>query len=56
MRDRVIQMAALLIPEPIFEADFEDCRLWVPAGAFGRDPTKQFYIRMFFYGPVALEH
>ena len=25
MRDRVVQMAALLILEPIFEADFEDC-------------------------------
>src|SRR5438132_12848650 len=25
VRDRVIQMAALLILEPIFEADFEDC-------------------------------
>src|SRR5664279_3151403 len=25
LRDRVIQMAALLILEPIFEADFEDC-------------------------------
>ena len=24
-RDRVVQMAALLILEPIFEADFEDC-------------------------------
>jgi RNA-directed DNA polymerase len=25
VRDRVVQMAALLILEPIFEADFEDC-------------------------------
>jgi len=25
VRDRVVQMATLLIPEPIFEADFEDC-------------------------------
>jgi RNA-directed DNA polymerase len=25
VRDRVVQMAALLIIEPIFEADFEDC-------------------------------
>ena len=25
VRDRVIQMATLLILEPIFEADFEDC-------------------------------
>src|SRR5438067_7499119 len=25
VRDRVAQMAALLILEPIFEADFEDC-------------------------------
>ena len=25
VRDRVVQMAAYLIPEPIFEADFEDC-------------------------------
>jgi hypothetical protein len=25
VRDRVVQMATLLILEPIFEADFEDC-------------------------------
>ena len=25
VRDRVVQMATLLIMEPIFEADFEDC-------------------------------
>jgi RNA-directed DNA polymerase len=25
VRDRVVQMAALLILEPIFEEDFEDC-------------------------------
>ena len=25
MRDRVVQMATLLILEPVFEADFEDC-------------------------------
>ena len=25
VRDRVVQMAALLILEPIFEADFEEC-------------------------------
>jgi RNA-directed DNA polymerase len=25
VRDRVVQMATLLIFEPIFEADFEDC-------------------------------
>ena len=25
VRDRVVQMAALLVLEPIFEADFEDC-------------------------------
>jgi RNA-directed DNA polymerase len=25
IRDRVVQMATLLILEPIFEADFEDC-------------------------------
>ena len=32
VRDRVVQMAALLILEPIFEADFEDCSLRVPPG------------------------
>ena len=26
VRDRVVQMATLLILEPIFEADFEDCK------------------------------
>ena len=32
VRDRVVQMATLLILEPIFEADFEDdCLGWVPA-------------------------
>jgi RNA-directed DNA polymerase len=43
VRDRVIQMAAKLVIEPIFEADFPAMQLWVPpeeecdAGA-GSDP------------------
>ena len=32
VRDRVVQMAALLILEPIFEADFEDCSYGFRAG------------------------
>ncbi len=35
VRDRVVQMATLLILEPIFEADFLDCSLWVPSGPIG---------------------
>jgi RNA-directed DNA polymerase len=46
VRDRVVQMAALLILEPIFEADFEDCSYGFrpgrsaqgsPLGSFGGD-------------------
>ena len=33
VRDRVVQMATLLILEPIFEADFEDC-------SYGFRPTR----------------
>ncbi|MBV8846404.1 MAG: hypothetical protein JO307_26665 [Bryobacterales bacterium] len=35
VRDRVVQMATLLILEPIFEADFPGLQLRVPAGALG---------------------
>ena len=39
VRDRVVQTAALLILEPIFEADFEDCSLWVST-RHGRRTTR----------------
>ena len=35
VRDRVAQMATLLILEPIFEADFRGLLLWVPPRALG---------------------
>jgi retron-type reverse transcriptase len=31
VRDRVVQMAAKLVIEPIFEADFHASQLWVPS-------------------------
>jgi len=32
VKDRVVQMAVLLILEPIFEADFQDCSYWFRPG------------------------
>ena len=40
VRDRVVQMAALLILEPIFEADF-GLFLRVPTGAFGAQALQE---------------
>ena len=52
VRDRVIQMAALLILEPIFEADFEDCSygfsswpIGLPAGHWSWLARKRTLIR-----------
>ena len=43
VRDRVVQAALKLVLEPIFEADFQPCQLWLPPEAPGpgrhrRDP------------------
>lgn len=37
VRDRVVQTAAKLIPEPIFEADFEDCSYGFRPGRSAQD-------------------
>ena len=31
VKDRIVQMAVLLVLEPIFEADFHETSLWIPA-------------------------
>lgn len=41
IRDRVVQMAALLILEPIFEADFQDCSHGYRPGRSAHDALKQ---------------
>jgi RNA-directed DNA polymerase len=41
VRDRVVQMAVLLILEPIFEADFEDCSHGFRPGRQARDALDQ---------------
>ncbi|NIA16307.1 MAG: hypothetical protein GWP08_19775 [Nitrospiraceae bacterium] len=41
VRDRVVQMAALLIIEPIFEQDFEDCSYGFRPGRSARDALKE---------------
>jgi len=41
VRDRVVQMATLLILEPIFEADFEDC-------SFGFRPGRSAHMKGYF--------
>lgn len=41
VRDRVVQMAALLILEPIFEQDFEDCSYGFRPGRSAHDALKE---------------
>jgi len=41
VRDRVVQMAALLIIEPIFEQDFEDCSYGFRPGRNAHDALKE---------------
>ena len=41
VRDRVVQMAALLILEPIFEADFEDCSYGFRPGRSAHQALKE---------------
>jgi RNA-directed DNA polymerase len=41
VRDRVVQAAALLILEPIFEADFEDCSYGFRPGRSAHDALRQ---------------
>lgn len=43
IRDRVVQMAALLILEPIFEADFLDCSYGFRPGKSAHDALKDIY-------------
>ena len=41
VRDRVVQMAALLILEPIFEADFKDCSFGFRPGRSAHDALRE---------------
>src|SRR6202008_3734512 len=41
VRDRVVQMATLLILEPIFEADFQDCSYGVRPGRSAQDALEE---------------
>ena len=41
VRDRVVQMATLLILEPIFEADFEDCSYGFRPGRSAHDALEE---------------
>jgi RNA-directed DNA polymerase len=41
LRDGVIQTAVSLIPEPIFEADFEDCSHGFRPGRSAHDALKE---------------
>jgi RNA-directed DNA polymerase len=41
VKDRVVQMAALLILEPIFESDFEDCSYGFRAGRSAHDALEE---------------
>ena len=43
IRDRVAQMAALLILEPIFEADFQDCSYGFRPGRSAHDALKEIH-------------
>ena len=41
VRDRVVQMATLLIVEPIFESDFEDCSYGFRPGLIAKRPARR---------------
>ena len=41
VRDRVVQMATLLILEPIFEADFEECSFGFRPGRSAHDALEE---------------